>query len=151
AVPPPLPLRGTRTARPTPADAVPGVHHTGRTGHPAHGGPTAHDGQDGTAAAEDPRPTPLVPRTTPVRGTMGKPGLPRRRAQEHIAPQLRDGPAPRQDSEHVAGHDPQLMAAFQRGISLAESQPESPASARPAVPAPRTDHTARHDGSASAG
>ncbi len=102
AVPPPLPLRGTRTARPTPAEAVPGVHHTGRTGHPAHGGPTAHDGQEGTAAAEDPRPTPLVPRTTPVRGTMGKPGLPRRRAQEHIAPQLRDGPAPRQDSEHVA-------------------------------------------------
>ncbi|MFF0811347.1 sensor histidine kinase [Streptomyces albogriseolus] len=151
AVPPPLPLRGTRTARPTPAEAVPGVHHTGRTGHAAHGGPTAHDGQDGTAAAEDPRPTPLVPRTTPVRGTMGKPGLPRRRAQEHIAPQLRDGPAPRQDSEHVAGHDPQLMAAFQRGISLAESQPESPAPARPAVPAPRTDHTARHDGSASAG
>ncbi|MFJ1978331.1 sensor histidine kinase [Streptomyces albogriseolus] len=151
AVPPPLPLRGTRTARPTPAEAVPGVHHTGHTGHAAHGGPTAHDGQDGTAAAEDPRPTPLVPRTTPVRGTMGKPGLPRRRAQEHIAPQLRDGPAPRQDSEHVAGHDPQLMAAFQRGISLAESQPESPAPARPAVPAPRTDHTARHDGSASAG
>ncbi|MFI0503668.1 ATP-binding protein [Streptomyces albogriseolus] len=148
AVPPPLPLRGTRTARPTPAEAVPGVHHTGRTGH---GGHTAHDGQDGTAAAEDPRPTPLVPRTTPVRGTMGKPRLPRRRAQEHIAPQLRDGPAPRQDSEHVAGHDPQLMAAFQRGISLAESQPESSASARPAVPAPRTDHTARHDGSASAG
>ncbi|MQL64351.1 ATP-binding protein, partial [Streptomyces vinaceus] len=96
-------------------------------------------------------PTPLVPRTTPVRGTMGRPQLPRRRAQEHIAPQLRDGPAPRQDSEHVAGHDPQLMAAFQRGISLAESQPGSPVPARPAVPAPRTDHTARHDGSASAG
>ncbi|MGW5509406.1 ATP-binding protein [Streptomyces albogriseolus] len=151
AVPPPLPLRGTRTACPAPADAVSGVHQPGRTGHAAHGGPTAHDGQDGTAAAEDPRPTPLVPRTTPVRGTMGKPRLPRRRAQEHIAPQLRDGPAPRQDSEHVAGHDPQLMAAFQRGISLAESQPESPAPARPAVPAPRTDHTARHDGSASAG
>ncbi len=148
AVPPPLPLRGTRTARPTPAEAVPGVHPTG---HVAHGGHTAHDGQDGTAEAEDPRPTPLVPRTTPVRGTMGKPRLPRRRAQEHIAPQLREGPAPRQDSEHVAGHDPQLMAAFQRGISLAESQPESPAPARPAVPAPRTDHTARHDGSASAG
>ncbi|MEU0768680.1 sensor histidine kinase [Streptomyces albogriseolus] len=154
AVPPPLPLRGTRTARPTPAEAVPGVHHTGRTGrtgHAATGGHTAHDGQDGTAAAEDPRPTALVPRTTPVRGTMGKPRLPRRRAQEHIAPQLRDGPAPRQDGEHVAGHDPQLMAAFQRGISLAELQPESPAPARPAVPAPRTDHTARHDGSASAG
>ncbi|MGA5567770.1 ATP-binding protein [Streptomyces pseudogriseolus] len=142
AVPPPLPLRGARTARPTPAEAAPGVHHTGHDGR---------DGQNGSAAAGDPPPTPLVPRTSPVRGTMGKPQLPRRRAQEHIAPQLRDGPAPRQDGELVAGHDPQLMAAFQRGVSLAESQPESPAPARPAVPAPRTDHTARHDGSASAG
>ncbi|MEU0912582.1 sensor histidine kinase [Streptomyces althioticus] len=150
-LPPPLPLRGARTTRPTPAEAVPGVHHTGHAthtapdGHPTPGGPGG-----GTATAGD-APTPLVPRTTPVRGTMGKPQLPRRRAQEHIAPQLRDGPAPRQDSEHVAGHDPQLMAAFQRGISLAESQPESPAPARPADPARRTDHTVRHDGSASAG
>ncbi|MFI1960594.1 ATP-binding protein [Streptomyces althioticus] len=149
AVPPPLPLRGARTTRPTPAEAVPGVHHAAHTAPDGHPAP---DGQGGgtTTAGED-APVPLVPRTTPVRGTMGKPQLPRRRAQEHIAPQLRDGPAPRQDSEHVAGHDPQLMAAFQRGISLAESQPESPAPARPAVPAPRTDHTARHDGSASAG
>ncbi|MEU2446850.1 ATP-binding protein [Streptomyces althioticus] len=151
AVPPPLPLRGARTSRPTPAEAVPGVHHTApHPGHTTPDGPTAPGGQGGTATAGE-APTPLVPRTTPVRGTMGRPQLPRRRAQEHIAPQLRDGPAPRQDSEHVAGHDPQLMAAFQRGISLAESQPESPAPAWPAVPAPRTDHTARHDGSTSAG
>ncbi|MFD8255049.1 ATP-binding protein [Streptomyces werraensis] len=150
AVPPPLPLRGARAARPTPAEAVPGVHHTGLAPHTAPDGPPAPDGPGGAATAGD-APTPLVPLTTPVRGTMGKPRLPRRRAQEHIAPQLRDGPAPRQDGEHVAGHDPQLMAAFQRGISLAESAPEPPAPARPAVPAPRTDHTARHDGSASAG
>ncbi|MGA5347022.1 ATP-binding protein [Streptomyces griseoincarnatus] len=151
AVAPPLPLRGARTARPTPADAVPGVHHTGHAAHTAPDGHPAPDGQGGATATAGDAPTPLVPRTTPVRGTMGKPHLPRRRAQEHIAPQLRDGPAPRQDSEHVAGHDPQLMAAFQRGISLAESQPGSPVPARPAVPAPRTDHTARHDGSAPAG
>ncbi|MEU0454593.1 hypothetical protein ABZ322_16550, partial [Streptomyces sp. NPDC006129] len=66
--------------------------------------------------------TPPTPRNGAVRGTMGKPQLPRRRAQEHIAPQLRDGPAPRQDSEYLVGHDPGLMAAFQRGISLAEAQ-----------------------------
>ncbi|MGC3001991.1 ATP-binding protein, partial [Streptomyces sp. G35A] len=71
---------------------------------------------------EDSRTTPLTPRAGAVRGTMGKPRLPRRRAQEHIAPQLRDGPAPRQDTEQLAGHDPNLMAAFQRGVSLAESQ-----------------------------
>jgi len=54
---------------------------------------------------------------------MGKPQLPRRRAQEHIAPQLRGGPAaPRPQSEHLVGHDPGLMAAFQRGVGLAEAR-----------------------------
>ncbi|MFJ5561165.1 ATP-binding protein [Streptomyces sp. NPDC093250] len=131
AVPPPLPLRGARAVRPTPAEAVPGVRH----------GDQAAPDDDGT--------TPLTPRSTTVRGTMSRPQLPRRRAQEHIAPQLRDRPEPRQDTEHVAGHDPQLMAAFQRGVSLAESQQEPSATPRPS--APRTDHIARQDGSAPAG
>uniref|UniRef100_UPI0038501627 hypothetical protein n=1 Tax=Streptomyces albidocamelliae TaxID=2981135 RepID=UPI0038501627 len=37
-------------------------------------------------------------------------------------PQLRGGPAPRQTADTDAGHDPGLMAAFQRGIGLAEAQ-----------------------------
>jgi hypothetical protein len=55
---------------------------------------------------------------------MGKPQLPRRRAHEHIAPQLRGGPAPRPDTDlgQLVGHDPGLMAAFQRGVGLAEAQ-----------------------------
>ncbi|GAA4020708.1 sensor histidine kinase [Streptomyces plumbiresistens] len=101
---PPLPVRGAREERPTPAEAVPGVR-------PDH----RHLVAEHTA-------TPPTPRNGAVRGTMGKPQLPRRRAQEHIAPQLRDGPAPRQESEYLAGHDPGLMAAFQRGIGLAEAQ-----------------------------
>ncbi|CAL9371341.1 ATP-binding protein [Streptomyces sp. Tu 3180] len=149
---PPLPVRGARTVRPGSAEAVPGVRHDDR-----------HDlAENGTA--------PLTPRTGTVRGTMERPRLPRRRAQEHIAPQLRDAPAPRQDTDHVAGHDPDLMAAFQRGFGLAESRlqmerghadPVPPADERPApdgsgpvVPGPRTDHpdhTVRHDGSAPAG
>ncbi|MFI1417528.1 sensor histidine kinase [Streptomyces sp. NPDC020731] len=133
ALAPPLPLRGAHEARPRPAGAVPGGHHGDRDALTDHGT------------------TPLTPRGGTVRGTMGKPGLPRRRAQEHIAPQLRDGPAPRQDTEYVAGHDPNLMAAFQRGVSLAEFQQESPAAPRPAVPAPPTGHPARHDGSTPAG
>lgn len=152
AVAPPLPVRGARAVRADPAEAVAGVHHDDRHDH----------AENGT--------TPLTPRTGTVRGTMGRPRLPRRRAQEHIAPQLRDAPAPRQDTEHVAGHDPDLMAAFQRGFGLAESQqqlerghadPARPAGERPApdgtgpaLPAPRTDHpdrTVRHDGSAPAG
>ncbi|MFB7511142.1 hypothetical protein [Streptomyces broussonetiae] len=97
-------MRGARQDRPTPAAAVPGIGAGDRSVVEAHDGilPT--------------------PRAGTVRGTMGKPQLPRRRAQEHIVPQLRGGPAPRQDADTVAGHDPGLMAAFQRGIGLAEAQ-----------------------------
>ncbi|MFJ7339797.1 ATP-binding protein [Streptomyces sp. NPDC101110] len=102
--PAPLPVRGARRERPTPAEARPGVSPDDRRLLAEH-------------ATELP-----TPRSGAVRGTMGKPQLPRRRAQEHIAPQLRDGPVPRQDPEYLVGHDPGLMAAFQRGISLAEAQ-----------------------------
>ncbi|MGW2717020.1 sensor histidine kinase [Streptomyces sp. NPDC001492] len=100
----PLPVRGAHEERANPAEAVPGIR------------------PDDRRLVEENAATPPTPRAGTVRGTMGKPQLPRRRAQEHIAPQLRDGPAPRQESEYLAGHDPGLMAAFQRGIGLAEAQ-----------------------------
>ncbi|MEU4035138.1 sensor histidine kinase [Streptomyces collinus] len=102
--PPRLPVRGTHEQRPNPAEAVPGIGAGDRPAVEAHAGilPT--------------------PRGGAVRGTMDKPRLPRRRAQEHIVPQLRGGPAPRQEGDTVPGHDPGLMAAFQRGIGLAEAQ-----------------------------
>ncbi|WP_407836293.1 sensor histidine kinase [Streptomyces sp. DSM 116496] len=54
-----------------------------------------------------------------------RPPLPRRRAQEHLAPQLREAPVP--SPAGAAGaerpvHDPGLMAAFQRGFGLAQSE-----------------------------
>ncbi|WP_371663954.1 ATP-binding protein [Streptomyces sp. NBC_00280] len=102
--PAPLPVRGAHVERPNPAEAMPGVRP-----------------DDRRTVAENVA-APPTPRTSAVRGTMGKPQLPRRRAQEHIAPQLRGGPAaPRPESEHVE-HDPGLMAAFQRGIGLAEAR-----------------------------
>ncbi|MGW2355383.1 ATP-binding protein [Streptomyces phaeofaciens] len=100
----PLPVRGAHPERANPAEAVPGIRPADRP---------VVEGNAGIVP---------VPRSGAVRGTMGKPQLPRRRAQEHIAPQLRGGPAPRQDAEQPAGHDPGLMAAFQRGIGLAEAQ-----------------------------
>ncbi|WP_437437626.1 ATP-binding protein, partial [Streptomyces prasinopilosus] len=103
---PPLPLRGARAVRPNPAEAVPGVTPDDRR--------TLEESGTGTA--------PLTPRRPTVRGTTDRPGLPRRRAQEHLVPQLRDGPTPRQETEHVVGHDPHLMAAFRRGVSLAETR-----------------------------
>ncbi|WP_234540294.1 sensor histidine kinase [Streptomyces shenzhenensis] len=102
--PAPLPVRGAQELRPNPAEALPGIRPEDRPAVGGHAGSVP------------------VPRVGAVRGTMGKPQLPRRRAQEHIVPQLRGGPAPRQDNESPAGHDPGLMAAFQRGIGLAEAQ-----------------------------
>ncbi|MDG9715991.1 ATP-binding protein [Streptomyces sp. DH24] len=102
--PPPLPVRGAHHERPTPAEAVPGVRPDDRRVLAEHEG------------------VPPLPRAGTVRGTMAKPQLPRRRAQEHLGPQLRDGPVPRQDDDNAPGHDPGLMAAFQRGIGLAEAQ-----------------------------
>ncbi|MEU6810190.1 ATP-binding protein, partial [Streptomyces sp. NPDC046831] len=102
--PAPLPRRSARGQRPNPADAAPGIKPEYR---PVVATTTA---------------MPLTPRVGVVRGTMGRPQLPRRRAQEHIVPQLRGGPAPRHDSEEPVCHDPGLMAAFQRGIGLAEAR-----------------------------
>ncbi|MFF4394665.1 ATP-binding protein [Streptomyces sp. NPDC001480] len=137
--PPPLPVRGAHEARPTPAEATPGIRPDER-----------RTVLENTAALPAPR------ADGPVRGTMGKPQLPRRRAQEHIVPQLRGGPAPRQDSDTPVGHDPGLMAAFQRGIGLAEAQQHlEQADALSAQTAPgHTEHfglTVRPDGSAPAG
>ncbi|TPQ15538.1 sensor histidine kinase [Streptomyces sporangiiformans] len=135
----PLPVRGAE-ARPNPAEALPGIRPEHRW-----------------VVTENMGASP-TPRNSAVRGTIGKPQLPKRRAQEHIVPELREGPVPRPESEILVGHDPNLMAAFQRGIGLAEAQ-QRDAARRDATPigetetpsAPSHDRTARHDGSPPAG
>lgn len=107
----PLPVRDTRRERPTPADAPPGIR------------------PDDRAAVLENTGLPPTPRTGAARGTTGKPPrLPRRRAQEHLVPQLRGGPAPapRHDGDPYVPHDPGLMAAFRRGIGLAGTHPAEP-------------------------
>ncbi|MGW7269434.1 ATP-binding protein [Streptomyces sp. NPDC054864] len=122
--PAPLPVRGRegREGRPTPAEAVPGIRP-----------------EDRQAAAENAGAPPIPLGGDAVRGRVGKPHLPKRRAQEHIAPQLRDAPTPRPESEQHVGHDPGLMAAFQRGIGLAAAQEMRDPAARPDLHVP-------HDG-----
>ncbi|MEV6028577.1 ATP-binding protein [Streptomyces sp. NPDC052036] len=181
----PLPVRDADIPRPNPAEAQPGVRPGDRptiVGAPG-GGVGAAGGLVPTPGDLAPTPGGFVPpplgvvsapgglvgtsgrQPTPqpgtVRGTMGKPQLPRRRAQEHIAPQLRGGPAApvRQEAEQLVGHDPGLMAAFQRGISLAEARQQADldpteTAARPESDVPRTpgpELTARHHGHPSAG
>ncbi|MEV0096746.1 ATP-binding protein [Streptomyces sp. NPDC050738] len=96
-----LPVRDTQGERPNPAAALPGVHHGPRPDH---------DTTETVAAA------PHLPAGS-------RPLLPRRRSQENLVPQLKEAPVPRRDDEHPEAHDPGLMAAFQRGISLAEAEP----------------------------
>jgi signal transduction histidine kinase len=58
-------------------------------------------------------------------GPATPPPLPRRQARSHLAPQLRgrSGARPeRYAAEEETGHDPQLMAAFRRGVGLAEAR-----------------------------
>lgn len=98
-----LPVRGALDDRPNPAEALPGIR-------PEHRG----------AVAENANAPFLVHGA--VRGTMERPRLPKRRAQEHLVPQLRETPVPRDGNEPHVGHDPGLMAAFQRGVGLAEAQ-----------------------------
>ncbi|MFE2548882.1 sensor histidine kinase [Streptomyces sp. NPDC059355] len=76
-----------------------------------------------------PAPVPPAPPATVVaavpaaRTDPDRPTLPRRRAQHHLAPQLRDAPAPKPaDTPEQPVHDPGLMAAFQRGFGLAQSE-----------------------------
>ncbi|MFD3515577.1 ATP-binding protein [Streptomyces sp. NPDC058657] len=105
----PLPVRGAHAARPTPAAAVPGVTH----------GPTTPPQRVVPAEPVHSAARPAVEGS--VRGRVSKPRLPKRRSQENLVPQLKDVPAPRKDDEQPALHDPGLMAAFQRGIGLAEA------------------------------
>ncbi|MFE0039347.1 sensor histidine kinase [Streptomyces sp. NPDC059015] len=122
----PLPVRGEHPDRANPATVRTGAAHAG------------------TPPAQPP-PRPPAPRhassssdSSAVRGTMGRPQLPKRRAQEHLAPQLRDEPAPRR-TEEQALHDPGLMAAFQRGIGLAESRAPEAADPVPHEPQRQLD------------
>ncbi|MFD0374449.1 sensor histidine kinase [Streptomyces sp. NPDC127112] len=85
-------------------------------------GPVWARGEETPDGGSDPVPLPRrIPAARADRDD--RPALPRRRAQTHLAPQLREAPAPRRadgDTEQPL-HDPGLMAAFQRGFGLAQS------------------------------
>ncbi|MGI5436376.1 sensor histidine kinase [Streptomyces shenzhenensis] len=101
----PLPQARTASAS-VPAAPAPAQSYARGTGAPAashdHGSPRGGSGQS------------------------DRPQLPQRRAQEHLVPELRNGPAPRRDDEQEVEHDPGLMASFQRGVSLADHEPDEP-------------------------
>ncbi|MFC8829620.1 ATP-binding protein [Streptomyces sp. NPDC057137] len=131
----PLPVRGERAAR-TSSISRPRPPEPEQTPQPD--GPPQPEFLPEFLPVSDPSSDYSAPGV--VRGTMDRPQLPKRRSQEHLVPQLRDAPAPPGDDEPVL-HDPGLMAAFQRGIGLAEAQPArdpgpDPTPTPAAVPAP---------------
>ncbi|MFI9029879.1 sensor histidine kinase [Streptomyces sp. NPDC053560] len=99
------------------------------------------------AAAPEPGPVVLPPASPATTGD--RPNLPRRRKQEHLVPELRDPTPPggvRTPGRPEPEHDPGLMAAFRRGISLADDTYD--AAAAPGTghdPAPAYGSSAPYD------
>ncbi|MGG2459997.1 ATP-binding protein [Streptomyces sp. RGM 3693] len=87
-------------------------------GHPADHRPA--EARPAAGRPAEPGPV-LLPPPPPPLDDRTRPRLPRRIKQAHIAPQLRDAPDPppqRTGPERL--HDPNLMAAYQRGFSRAD-------------------------------
>lgn len=117
---PPLPLRAERVDRPNLAASPP----TARTAEPS--APAAPVAAPEPAAPTAPVPVPAQAEhgrsaEAPAPAGPARPQLPRRSNQEHLVPQLREAPVPRAEDDNVL-HDPGLMAAFRRGVDLAEAQ-----------------------------
>lgn len=108
--PGPLPVRSDDPGRPNPATAA-----LPRT-TPRPRLPEQDPEPYRTPGSYEPRPAPR--HAAPA--DPDRPLLPRRRVQEHLVPQLRTPPTPREPGENTV-HDPGLMAAFRRGITLAEA------------------------------
>ncbi|WP_330314634.1 ATP-binding protein [Streptomyces sp. NBC_00523] len=114
-------------AQPGPArqDGVPPLPlRAERVDRPADDAPPAAASGDGTAPTS----------------TADRPLLPKRANQEHLVPQLREAPAPRSGDEPGL-HDPGLVAAFRRGIDLAEARAEADEEPAPEAPAGATHMT----------
>uniref|UniRef100_A0AAU3GPY2 histidine kinase n=1 Tax=Streptomyces sp. NBC_01401 TaxID=2903854 RepID=A0AAU3GPY2_9ACTN len=164
-VPPPLPLRAERVDRPNLAASPPEVRSavTSTPGEPGPGTvPSAGSipsagtvSSAGSAPSVEPAPSagpgPAAGAVAFVRSTVDsgaaleeppaaaagpeRPQLPRRSNQEHLVPQLREAPVPRTEDENAL-HDPGLMAAFRRGVDLAEAQTAEEPDAADAYGAP---------------
>ncbi|WP_405901009.1 ATP-binding protein [Streptomyces sp. NBC_00727] len=90
--------------------------------------------------ADDAPPAPRSDEGAAPAATANRPSLPKRANQEHLVPQLREAPAPRSEDEPVL-HDPGLVAAFRRGIDLADARAESEQEPAPEAPAGTTRTT----------
>ncbi|WEH36866.1 ATP-binding protein [Streptomyces sp. AM 4-1-1] len=114
----------SRQQQPTPEAEVPTANPRQRLDHPPRQR-SAEDRPPPSVRPPEDTPTTALAETGGAGGDPTRPLLPRRTTQEHLAPQLRVPPVPRTEDAY-APHDPGLMAAFQRGVGLAESQIDGP-------------------------
>ncbi|MFE7749161.1 ATP-binding protein [Streptomyces sp. NPDC057428] len=115
---PPLPLRAERVDRPNLAAFPPVARTAEPLGPPGAAGP---EGPSAPAAPAEGVGTSSAAGPSAAHGGTGRPQLPRRSNQEHLVPQLREAPVHRAEDDNAL-HDPGLMAAFRRGVDLAEAQ-----------------------------
>jgi signal transduction histidine kinase len=107
------------------ADHAP-QHHTQAGEHAAqHRAQAGEHAPQHRAQSAEPRPLDRAPAHGNT-AQQGRPPLPQRRAQEHLVPELRNGPLPREAGDQEVEHDPGLMASFQRGVRLADDGPDEP-------------------------
>ncbi|MCM2424802.1 sensor histidine kinase [Streptomyces sp. RKAG337] len=129
---PPVSARSMESRRPVhpqqPAEVRAAVPEPARApaAYPASGGFAGDPARPASTvpASTASAPTGAVPTGRPP-ATEGRPSLPQRRGQSHLAPQLRNGPAPRSDDEG-GEPDPNLMAAFRIGVRESEAGAEQP-------------------------
>ncbi|MFE2283067.1 ATP-binding protein [Streptomyces sp. NPDC059443] len=117
------PRRVEALAEPEPEPVFEAVAERAATVLPA--APVAPAPSAAPSAAPAAAPAAVQPSVPAARVGEERPPLPRRRAQHHLAPQLREAPVPRPAEGSGAEqpvHDPGLMAAFQRGFGLAQSE-----------------------------
>ncbi|MFD6426074.1 ATP-binding protein, partial [Streptomyces sp. NPDC060198] len=128
----------------TPGAPPPGTPHPPRQIRREAQGPPLPQRTSERSAPAGPHPAPseqaapaVYPEPQPA--PLARPELPRRTNQENLVPQLRQAPVRRVPDEHAV-HDPGLVAAFRRGIDLAEARSaqdtEPPASGDALPPAP---------------
>lgn len=113
----PVPGSGHGT-RPAPKTST--TASAARWGDPAPPPPPQENEQSAPVAVHRPE-----PRASADAGPGGpRPELPRRRAQQNLAPELRQTPALPDDEDPDTGHNPGLMAAFQQGMRSGRADEE---------------------------
>jgi signal transduction histidine kinase len=125
----PLPAEPERRYVPPTLDTAQPMQHPQAVQHPQPVPQTQRMGSPAPAPRQQTPPPPGPGRRPAFQGSgpydedsrAGRPPLPQRRAQEHLAPELKQAPTTRMTGGMPEGeHDPGLMAAFQRGFSLAD-------------------------------